>query len=99
MFKTTLSPQNPNQYGKSAIMSHFFRPICLRFSPLPLILLFCLSAVAQRKPEVPVDHRFDALDQLFKQNQKELGQYVALIWDTGKLVYQKQASDDFTPKM
>ena len=99
MFKTTLRTQNPNQYGNSAIMSHFSRCICLRFSLLPIALLFCLSVIAQRKPEVPVDHRFDALDQLFKQNQKELGQFVALVWDTGKLVYQKQSSEDFSPKM
>ncbi len=92
-------PQNPNQYGNSVIMSHSVRSICLLFSAFAVNLLFCLSAGAQRKREVQVDHRFDALDQLFKQNQKELGQYVALIWDTGKLVYQKQASDDFTPKM
>jgi CubicO group peptidase (beta-lactamase class C family) len=80
-------------------MSHYFRSICLPFSLFALLLLFCLPAVAQRKPQVPVDHRFDALDQLFKQDQKELGQFVALIWDTGKLVYQKQSSEDFTPKM
>ncbi len=47
-------------------------PVCV-FSLFPAFLLFCLSASAQRKPEVPVDHRFDALDQLFKQKQKDLG--------------------------
>ena len=81
-------------------MSYSARFNCLRFSLLPAFLLFCLFAAAQRKPEVPVDHRFDPLDQLFKQNQKELGNdYIALVWKDGKLVYQKQGSDDFTPKM
>ncbi len=80
-------------------MSYYTRLICLRFSLLPAFLLFCLSGWAQKKPEAPVDHRFDPLDQLLRQNQKELGQFVALVWDTGKLVYQKQSSEDFTPKM
>jgi CubicO group peptidase (beta-lactamase class C family) len=81
-------------------MSYSARFNCLRFSLLATLLLFCLFAGAQRKPEVPVDHRFDPLDQLFKQNQKELGNdYVALVWKDGKLLYQKQGSDDFTPKM
>ena len=81
-------------------MSYSARFNCLRFSLLPAFLLFCLFASAQRKPEVPVDHRFDPLDQLFKQNQKELGNdYIAQVWKDGKLVYQKQGSDDFTPKM
>jgi CubicO group peptidase (beta-lactamase class C family) len=94
------SPQNPNQYLNPAIMSYSIRFNCLRFSLFPAFLLFCLLAAAQRKPEVPVDHRFDPLDQLFKQNQKELGNdYVALVWKDGKMVYQKQGSDDFTPKM
>jgi CubicO group peptidase (beta-lactamase class C family) len=97
--KCKLSPQNPNQYHNPAIMSHSVRFTCLVFSLFPALLLFCLPATAQRKPDVPVDHRFDALDELFKQNQKDLGQYVVLVWKDGKIVYQKQASDDFTPKM
>ncbi|HET6254821.1 MAG TPA: serine hydrolase domain-containing protein [Puia sp.] len=81
-------------------MSHSVRFTCLSFSPFPVLLLFCLTVAAQRKPEVPVDHRFDPLDQLFKQNEKELGKdYVALVWQDGKILYQKQGSDDFTPKM
>jgi CubicO group peptidase (beta-lactamase class C family) len=81
-------------------MSYSTRFIRLRFSLFPAFLLFCLFGSAQRKPVVPVDHRFDPLDQLFKQNQKELGNdYVALVWKDGKLIYQKQGSDDFTPKM
>jgi CubicO group peptidase (beta-lactamase class C family) len=80
-------------------MSYSARPICLRFSLLPACLLFCLFVAAQKKPEVPVDHRFDPLDELFKQNQKDLGQFVALVWKDGKLIYQKQSSDDFTPKI
>jgi CubicO group peptidase (beta-lactamase class C family) len=57
-------------------------------------------AAAQKKPEVPVDHRFDPLDQLFQQNQKEMGnEYVALVWKDDKLVYEKSGSDDFSTKM
>ncbi|HEV3411771.1 MAG TPA: serine hydrolase [Puia sp.] len=80
-------------------MSYSARSTCLRFSLLPAFLLFCLFAAAQKKPEAPVDHRFDPLDELFKQNQKDLGEYVALVWKDGKLIYQKQVSDDFTPKI
>jgi CubicO group peptidase (beta-lactamase class C family) len=94
----SLPPQIPNQYLNPAIMSYSRRFTCLVFSLFPTLLLFCLSTSAQRKPEVPVDHRFDALEQLFKQEQKDLGQFAALIWKDGKIVYQKQASDDFTPK-
>jgi CubicO group peptidase (beta-lactamase class C family) len=80
-------------------MSRFSRSTCLTFSLFCTFLLFCLSVQAQRKPEVPVDHRFDPLDQLFKQNQKELGNsYAALVWKDGKVIYQKNATDDFTAK-
>src|ERR1700740_2325585 len=96
--KSNYPPQNPNHYPNPVIMSHYSRAICLRFSIIPTFLLFCLFAAAQKKPEVPVDHRFDPLDQLFKQDQKELGQFVAMVWKDGKLLYQKQSSDDFTPK-
>lgn len=98
LFELTCA-QNPNQYHNPANMSRYVRFTCLVFSLFPAILLFCLSAAAQRKPEAPVDHRFDPLDQLFKQDQKELGQFVALVWKDGKIVYQKEASDDFTAKM
>ena len=73
-----LVSQNPNQYLNLAIMSYSRRFTCLGFSLFPALLLFWLSASAQRKPEVPVDHRFDALDQLFKQEQKDLGLFAAL---------------------
>ena len=33
------------------------------------------------------------------RNEKDLGLFAALVWKDGKIVYQKQASDDFTPKM
>ena len=57
-----------------------------------LPLLFCLSVFAQSN--------FDAVDQLIKQNQKELGQgYAVLVWKDGKVIYQKQGYPDFTPKM
>lgn len=46
-----------------------------------------------------MDHRFDAVDQLFKQNQKTLGNnFVALVWKDDKILYQKQGSADFTAK-
>jgi CubicO group peptidase (beta-lactamase class C family) len=99
VFLFGLNSQNPNQYLNPAIMSYSRRFTCLGFSLFPALLLFCLSVSAQRKPEVPADHRFDALDQLFKQDQKDLGLFAALIWKDGKVVYQKQASDDFTPKI
>jgi CubicO group peptidase (beta-lactamase class C family) len=53
-------------------------------------LLFCLLATAQSD--------FGAVDQLLKQNQKTLGNCVVLAWKDGKVVYQKQAGTDFTPK-
>jgi CubicO group peptidase (beta-lactamase class C family) len=81
-------------------MSYKVKTTCLQFS-LPLIcLLFWLSVPAQKKPAVePSPYNFDALDQLFKQNQKELGaNYVALVWKDEKIVYQKQATLDFNAK-
>jgi CubicO group peptidase (beta-lactamase class C family) len=54
-------------------------------------LLFCRPAFAQTD--------FSAVDQLLKQNQKELGKnFVALVWKDGKVIYQKQGDADFTPK-
>ena len=35
---------------------------------------------------------------MFKQNQKALGNFVALAWKDGTIVYQKQAGPDFTAK-
>jgi CubicO group peptidase (beta-lactamase class C family) len=72
---------------------------CRRFSLLFVHLLFCLLVFSQKKAEVVVDHRFDAVDQLFKQNQKTLGNdFVALVWKDDKIIYQKQGSTDFTAK-
>lgn len=72
-------------------MSYKIKTICLQFSLIPLCLLFCLPLLAQSD--------FSAVDQLFKQNQKALGNnFVALVWKDGKIIYQKQGSEDFTPK-
>jgi CubicO group peptidase (beta-lactamase class C family) len=80
-------------------MSYKVQFTCRRFSLLSVHLLFCLLAFSQKKAEVVVDHRFDAVDQLFKQNQKTLGNdYVALVWKDDKIIYQKQGSADFTAK-
>jgi CubicO group peptidase (beta-lactamase class C family) len=64
---------------------------CRRFSLFTLGLLFCLSAFPQSN--------FDAVDQLFKQNQKAIGGgYAVVVWKDGKVIYQKQLNTDFTPK-
>lgn len=83
-------------------MSYKVKTTCLQFSVLVFCLLFWLSVFPQSHTttNTPTDPRFDAVDQLFKQNQKVLGNnYVALIWQDGKIVYQHQGSTDFTPKM
>jgi CubicO group peptidase (beta-lactamase class C family) len=91
--------QNPNQDLNPVIMSYKVKTACLPFSLSLVSLLFCLIASAQKKGEV-IDHRFDAVDQLFNQNQKALGNdYVALVWKDGKIIYQKQGSQDFSSKM
>ncbi|HWB94535.1 MAG TPA: serine hydrolase domain-containing protein [Puia sp.] len=73
-------------------MSYKRSATCRRFSLFALSLLFCLSAFSQSS--------FDAVDQLLKQNQKAFGGgYAVVVWKDGKVVYQKQASSDFTPKM
>jgi CubicO group peptidase (beta-lactamase class C family) len=73
-------------------MSYRVNLTCRRFSLFALLLLFCLSVLAQPN--------FDAVSQLLKQNQKALGQGFALvIWKDGKVVYQKQGYPDFTAKM
>jgi CubicO group peptidase (beta-lactamase class C family) len=71
-------------------MSYKDRLTCRRSSLFVTSLLFCLSLAAQPS--------FEAVDQLLKQNQKTLGNFVALAWKDGKIVYQKQASPDFTAK-
>ena len=71
-------------------MSYKVQLTCRRFSLFISLLLFCLSLSAQSN--------FAAVDQLFKQNQKSLGNFVALAWKDGKVVYQKQSGTDFTPK-
>jgi CubicO group peptidase (beta-lactamase class C family) len=72
-------------------MSYKIKTACLQFSLISLSLLFCLSVFSQSD--------FSAVDQLFKQNQKALGNnFVALVWKDGKILYQKQGSEDFTPK-
>lgn len=91
--------QNPNQALNPAIMSYKVEFPCIKFSLLPVCLLFCLHAFSQKKVDA-VDPRFAPVDQLFKQNQKLLGNdYVALVWKDGKVIYQKQGSEDFTAKM
>jgi CubicO group peptidase (beta-lactamase class C family) len=70
-------------------MSYKLRSICLPCSSLFVFLLICLSSGAQN---------FESVDQLLKQNQKALGNYVVLVSREGKLIYQKQASTDFTAK-
>jgi CubicO group peptidase (beta-lactamase class C family) len=72
-------------------MSYSVHSNCLRFSLLPALLLFCLSARSQTD--------FGPVDQLLKQNQKDMGnQYAAVVWKDGKIIYQKSATDDFTLK-
>jgi CubicO group peptidase (beta-lactamase class C family) len=72
-------------------MSYKIKPFCLLFCFSLTCLLFCLSLAAQSD--------FSAVDQLFKQNQKTLGNnFVALVWKDGKIIYQKQGNADFTPK-
>jgi CubicO group peptidase (beta-lactamase class C family) len=74
---------------------------CLQFSRLIVFLLFCLRlpAYSQTKPvPAPSPYHFDAVDQLFKQNQKALGNFVALVWKDGKIIYQKQGTQDFSAK-
>jgi CubicO group peptidase (beta-lactamase class C family) len=55
-----------------------------------LNLLICLYSFAQSN--------FDAVDQLFKQNQKAMGNFVALAVKDGKPIYTKVGGQDFTAK-
>ena len=64
-------------------MSYKDHQTCRRFRLFIPSLLFCLGLQAQSN--------FDAVDQLLKQNQKTLGNFVALAWKDGKPVYQKQS--------
>lgn len=83
--------QNLIQKLNPATMSYKVSLTCLQFSFILTCLLFCRAASAQAD--------FSAVDQLLKQNQKELGNnFVALVWKDGKIIYQKQANADFTPK-
>jgi CubicO group peptidase (beta-lactamase class C family) len=81
-------------------MSYKVKITCLQFSALMICLLFCRSAHSQsRSTAPPPDPRFDAVEQLLKQNQKNLGgNFVALVSQGGKVIYQHQGSVDFTPK-
>jgi CubicO group peptidase (beta-lactamase class C family) len=71
-------------------MSYKLKAACLRCGLFVLSLLFCRAVLAQSD--------FGAVDQLIKQNQKALGNFVALVWKDGKILYQKQGGTDFTPK-
>jgi CubicO group peptidase (beta-lactamase class C family) len=72
-------------------MSYKVSLTCLQFSFILTFLLFCRPVSAQTD--------FSAVDQLLKQNQKDLGNnFVALVWKDGKIIYQKQGTADFTPK-
>ncbi len=72
-------------------MSYKVKLTCRRFSLFILPLLFVSVCFAQPN--------FDAVDQLIKQNQKNLGPgFVVLAWKDGKVIYQKQGYADFTPK-
>jgi len=72
-------------------MSYKIKINCLQCGVLLVCLLFCRPVFAQSD--------FSAVDQLFKQNQKTLGNnFIALVWKDGKIIYQKQGGTDFTPK-
>src|ERR1700753_1612924 len=71
-------------------MSYKMKLTCRRFSLFALPLLICLHSLAQSN--------FDAVDQLLKQNQKAIGNYVMLVVKDGKVLYQKNSSQDFTAK-
>jgi len=74
-----------------ATMSYKIKLTCLQCSLFFFSLLFCRPLLAQAD--------FSAVDQLFKQNQKNLGNdFVALVWKDGKVIYQKQGGTEFTPK-
>ncbi|MDR3716636.1 MAG: serine hydrolase [Puia sp.] len=70
-------------------MSYKVIRTCLPFSLTYIFLLIWRPAFSQD---------FGQLDQLFKQNQKALGNFAAVVYKDGKVLYQKQASADFTVK-
>jgi len=80
-------------------MSYKSKLTCLQFSLVLNCLLFWLPGQAQKKPlPPPSPYNFEAVDQLFKQNQKTLNNnFVVLVWKDS-LVYQQQGSPDFTAK-
>jgi CubicO group peptidase (beta-lactamase class C family) len=83
-------------------MSYKLKISCLQFSSFLFCLLIWRGAPAQTKPAaVPSPYNFEAVDQLFKQNQKTLGQnFVALVWKDDKIIYQKTGGGtDFSPKV
>ena len=82
--------QNPIQPVNPETMSYKVKRTCLTFSMLLISLLIWRPVFSQ--------FDFGQLDQLFKQNQKILGNYAALIYKDGKIVYQKQGNTDFTIK-
>jgi CubicO group peptidase (beta-lactamase class C family) len=71
-------------------MSYKAQLTCRRFSLFIPYLLFCLPVFSQPN--------FDAVDQLLKQNQKVLGNFVVLVSKDGKTIYQKQGGSDFTSR-
>ncbi|HVM86626.1 MAG TPA: serine hydrolase [Puia sp.] len=71
-------------------MSLKTKRFCLLCSYMIMMLLLCLNAFSQ--------YNFTDIENLFKQNQKELGKNFAMaIFKDGKIIYQKQTTD-FTAK-
>ncbi|MDP4218408.1 MAG: serine hydrolase, partial [Bacteroidota bacterium] len=80
-------------------MSYKVKLTCLHFSLAAMALLICLTAFPQKPPQEPSPYNFDGLEQLFKQNQKTIGaNFTAMIWKDGKVIYQKQGSQDFNAR-
>ena len=91
--------QNPNQGLNPVTMSYKVNSTCLTFSIAISALLFCLPVFAQTKAAAPPSpYNMDAVDQLFKMNQKSMGNFAAMVWKDGKVVYQTQGNTDFTTK-
>ncbi|MBC7851189.1 MAG: beta-lactamase family protein [Chitinophagaceae bacterium] len=67
-------------------MSYSFSRICMKVTPVALLLLFFQSSLAQ--PD------FSGVDQLLQRNQKMLGNnVVALVYKDGKIIYQKEIGE------
>jgi len=83
------------QKRNAETMSHKINASCLQFMLSLGLLLFWLNGFSQSD--------FGEADQLFKENQKILGNnFVALAWKDGKMVYQKQIEKevgDFSAKV